>query len=116
MTTVVFTGAAALSDDRKLLRAALTKAANKAGIAVLPTWKPTCDYLVASRNDTVKARGAEAAGKTVFSYDQFVKHLSDLGVDAFAEEFTAGVKPNQYTDIVADVSQPALAEAEVVVL
>jgi len=98
MSLIVFTGPAKLSTGQVILRDALKKAAETAGFRVKASWDAKCDFLVASRHDTVKARGAVGAGKTVLTYDQFVKHLADLGVDALDPQLAEGVKEDPHVD------------------
>ena len=93
-TSIVFTGAAELSDGTKILRAQLTKAAEQHGYRVVNRVMPGVSFLVASRDDTVKARSAKEKGLQVYTYENFVAHLRMLGT----EPTLFGGELNAYVD------------------
>lgn len=91
-TNVVFTGPATDANGEAVIRADLKKLAERMGYRVQNSITPATTLLVASRADTVKARGAYRRGITVTTYAQFIARLGgsvpktgaqpDLFVDA----------------------------------
>lgn len=95
---VVFTGPCRLEGGKTIVREALERASKAANILVAPRYHGGCHYVVASRTDTVKALKAKADGKLVLTYDQYVKHLADLGVDARDQKYAEGAAMNPIVD------------------
>ena len=98
---VVFTGPAFDGNGQSVLRAHLAAACLSNGINVQPCVIGSTTALIASRQDTVKARGAKSRGVEVLSYPQFIsKHLHGV-------EIARGGIPSKYTDkIVLDLLVP----------
>jgi hypothetical protein len=93
---VVLTGPCVLSDGTRFLRETLSQAASKVGYLVPKGYDARCVIVVASRDDTVKARKAAAEGKLVISYDGFVHMLRQMGADP--SEWTCGAKEDPFVD------------------
>ena len=83
MQNVVFTGQAIDTHGNAILRAKLAAECNRFGLNVQSAIKPNTSILVASRDDTVKARTARAYGVQVMSYSAFVSAFLP-GVDLAA--------------------------------
>jgi len=93
----VFTGPAFDKSGKSIVREDLIAACRNKGIVVQAGVKPSTTILVASRADTVKAKGAVARGLVVLSYPEFVAyHLQDEPIEKCA-------KPNPYTDKIAKI-------------
>ena len=92
---VVFTGPAFDNSGCSVVRSDLIAACQSTGkFTVQGAVKGDTDLLVASRTDTVKAKGAVARGLTVLTYPQFIRSfLSDTVIKT-------GSKPNKFTDLV----------------
>lgn len=103
---VVFTGPAKLKSGTVIVREALKRATEAAGMRMGTAIKGDTAYLVASRTDTVKARNAEKSGLMVLTYDQFVKHLRDLGVNALDDKFAEGATFNKIVDTAPEAWSP----------
>lgn len=92
---VVFTGPAFDSNGNSIVRSELTYACIKKGqLSVQARVMEDTDILVASRSDTVKAKGAAMRGIAVFTYPEFIARFLK-GVD-----MKVGAKPNKYVDYV----------------
>ena len=94
---VVFTGPAYDSSGNSILRSNLAYACTeKGGIHVQLKVNSMTDALVASRTDTVKAKGAAMRGITVWSYPEFIAmHLRGVNIPSTG-------KANGYVDKVVD--------------
>jgi hypothetical protein len=112
---VVFTGPAFDGNGNSIIRADLTHACMKKGnLRVQNRVLGDTDILVASRGDTVKAKGASQRGIAVFTYAEFISRFLQ-GV-----ELTTGGKANSFVDSVKTaksypqfVSGAALAQIDV---
>lgn len=103
---VVFTGPAKLASGQTILREALVKASAKAGLRMAKTWCGDAAFLVSSRDDTVKARKAKEQGKVVFTYDDYVLYLQNLGVDPLDPAYAEGVVANPIVDDLPKAPEP----------
>lgn len=92
MMNVVLTGAAFDRTGRSILRADLIAACKEKQINVQTRVDAKTHVLVASREDTVKAKNAAKRGIGVMDYPTFIKTF--LG-DEVAE---TGAEPNVFTD------------------
>lgn len=91
---VVFTGPAKINGQH-VLRVDITDAASKAGCVIRGKIEPGVDVLVASRDDTVKAKNAAKLGVEVMTYDEFAGILGKLGVAIVC----SGAEPDPYVDL-----------------
>jgi hypothetical protein len=105
---VVFTGAAVDAAGAAILRANLIAACRERGINVQPGIMASTKILVASRNDTVKARGAAARNIAVLSYPEFLGTFFDgpIPTGGSFSKYTdlAPAKPAKPYDPVAGLS------------
>ena len=75
ITNVVFTGPAIDGAGNFIVRADLTLLCGSHGIDVQRAVRPDTHILVASRNDTVKAKRAAGRHKKVMTYPQFLSQF-----------------------------------------
>lgn len=89
--TVVFTGDGENEAGRILPRFVWKKMAEAMNVRVQGAVSPATDVLVASRTDTVKARGAVAHGIKVITYSEFLVLYHEFKVPRAARENTAAL-------------------------
>ena len=93
---IVFTGAAVGSDGHPIKREDIIKASKMAGFHVQAKVDALTDILVASRDDTVKAKNATAGGVAVVTYVQWFTTLAKRGVEI--GDFITEGPGNAWTD------------------
>lgn len=91
---VVFTGPAVMNDGKIVTRRELTQACVACGITIQSSVRKDTNFLVASREDTVKAQNAAMRGLAVMPYESFIASFLS-GV-----ELTGAGKPDPFTDVV----------------
>lgn len=79
MRYIALTGAAVGPDGRRIPRSELVRRCRRAGLIVGNTVRPLTDTLVASRDDTRKARAAKLRGLKVASYLELIAALEASG-------------------------------------
>lgn len=90
MTVVCFTGSGNLP-GHAITRPDWERAAATMGWSVSKSAK-SCDVLVASRDDTVKAKNARSSGKTIMTYEEFAGECYMSGI-----RFIGGAPTSEYT-------------------
>ena len=78
MTYICFTGIGDVA-GRKFDRSEWIVAMQMTGQMLAVANTKSCDWLVSSRDDTVKARQARMDGNRIISYEQFLREIYDLG-------------------------------------
>lgn len=102
MKRIVFTGQAMDAEGNVILRADLIEAAQAIGLTVYKNWEPGVDILVASRDDTMKAKRAQKSGTPVWSYPRFIEFLGDNGmIPVWVEVDDNTYTPDFYADPIA---------------